>query len=141
MVKQSFRNMALELNILNVCKQPSIDTDKVQDVNLIEYICKYVEIISLCIFDLLEMAPVIDADFLNKFKLDDVIQFANYINNTHYMNVVGWIPKKEVFKELPSQTMKLIPSSIKAPILEIKPLPKDFQCVFLGYKKNFAVVI
>lgn len=42
-----------------------------------------------------------DKQFLNNFNLDVVIQLANYINAAYCMYIVGCIPGKEVFKELP----------------------------------------
>lgn len=54
-VKLSFGNMTLELNVFNIYKQPSFDTKEVQNVNLIEEVCEYDDIISLCISDPLEV--------------------------------------------------------------------------------------
>lgn len=75
-------------------KQPNIDIEEVQVINLNEEICENDDIMPLCIFDLLEMTLVTDVKFLAKFKLDYAIQFANYMNNTHCINVVGWIRRK-----------------------------------------------
>lgn len=72
-VKQSFRNMTLELNVFNDCKQPIIDCDELQNINLIEKIYKEEDTMSLCISDLLELALVTDGEFLKKFKFNDAI--------------------------------------------------------------------
>lgn len=85
--------MILELNIFKVFKKPSIGTEEMQDVNLIEEICKNDDIMSLCISDPLEISLVTDVEFLNKFKLYEAIQFINYMNSTHCIYVAGWIPK------------------------------------------------
>lgn len=49
--------------------------------------------------------------------------------------------EKEVFEELPSQTMKLILSNIEALVLELKHLPEDLKYVFLVTKETFSVII
>lgn len=50
---------------------------------MIEEVSEDDDTMSLRIFDLLEMTLVTDTKFLDKFKLDDTIQFANYMNNVH----------------------------------------------------------
>lgn len=80
------------------------------------------------------MTLVTIEEFLNKFKLDDAIHLANYMNNAHYLYVTWWIQKKEVFEELHPLTKKLIRSSIKSPIFELKPLLEDIKYVFLEPK-------
>lgn len=64
---------------------------------------------SLYISNPLEMALMIDVKLLNKFRLDDAIQYANYMNNVHCMYVAGWVPRKAVFEELSPQKNKLTP--------------------------------
>lgn len=87
-VKVSFGNITLKLNIFNICMQLSTDTEEVQDVNFIEEVCEDHDIIPLCISDLLEMTLLTNMEFLNKFKLDNAIQFANHMNNAYCMYVI-----------------------------------------------------
>lgn len=61
--------------------------------------------------------------FCEKFKFNNDVQFVNFMNNVHYLYIIGWIPKKEAFEELPLQIKKLIPSNIKVLVFELKPLP------------------
>lgn len=106
-VKQSFRNMTLELNVFNDCKQPIIDCDELQNINLIEKIYKEEDTMLLGISDLLELPLVTDGEFLKKFKFNDAIWFVNYMIDAHYLYVIGWILQKEAFEELSSQTKKI----------------------------------
>lgn len=82
-----------------------------------------------------------DIKFLDKFKLDEAIQFANYMNNACCMYAARWILGKVVFEELPPQTKKLVPFNIEALIFELKPLFEGLKYAFLRPKKNFLVVI
>lgn len=63
--------------------------EEVQDVNLIEKVCEKNDIISLCIYDPLEIVLVTNTKFLDKFNLDDAIQLANYMKDAHCMYTVG----------------------------------------------------
>ncbi|KAI3458746.1 hypothetical protein Pfo_015409, partial [Paulownia fortunei] len=49
-----------------------------------------------------------------------------------------WKPR---FEELSSSTVKSIPSSIKAPVVELKPLPVNLKYSFLGENETFPVII
>lgn len=88
-VKLSFGNMTLELNVFNVCKQSNFDEEEVQDINLIKKVCEKDDVMSFYISDPLEMTLMTNTKFLNKFKLDDTVQFTNYINNAQCMNIAG----------------------------------------------------
>lgn len=63
-VKLSFGNVTLELNDSNIYKQPNIDSDEVHEVNWIKEIREERDIMSLCIFDQLEVALVMGENFL-----------------------------------------------------------------------------
>lgn len=75
--------MTFEINAFSAFKKPNIDSDEVHDGDLIKKVCKKVDAMSLCISDPLEIALVIEEEFLEKFKLDDVIRFVSYMNNDH----------------------------------------------------------
>src|SRR3954468_17298085 len=45
------------------------------------------------------------------------------------------------FESLPTFTSKLLPSIIKAPELELKPLPEHLKYIFLGDNETLPVII
>src|SRR4051812_31889170 len=45
------------------------------------------------------------------------------------------------FESLPASTSKLLPSIIKAPELELKPVPEHLKYIFLGDKDTLPVII
>lgn len=126
-VKLSFDNITLELNLFNVYMQPNLNMEEVHYVNRIEEVYGEDDIMSLCISDLLEMALMTNNKFLDKFNLYDAIQVINFMSDAHCMYNLEWIPWKEILKELPPKQMKLIPSRVKALSLELKPLSENLK--------------
>lgn len=116
-VKLLLKNITIELDVLNICKQTNFGFDEVWHINSIEEIHEVRDIISLCISDLLEDVLIMDDGFLERLNLDDATQLIKCMNDAYCSHIVGWIPKKEVYKELPLQ--KLIPSNTETPILEL----------------------
>lgn len=108
-----------------------------QNINQIEEVCENDDIMTLYISDPLE----ITSKFLGKLKLDEAIQFVNYMNKAHCSYAIMWIPRKEVFEELSPQSKKSYPSIREAPIAELKPLSKDLKYAFLRLKEIFPVII
>lgn len=110
-------------------------------------VIQFVNYMSLCISDQLEVTLLTNDDFLERFKFSSAlqfnvaVQFATYMNDAYDLYVICWIPKKEIFEELPSQTNKLIPSNIEAPILALKPLSEHLKYAFLRPNETFSVVI
>lgn len=78
----------------------------------------------------MQVALIMDDDFLEWFNFDDTDQRIKFMNDVHCSHVAGWMPKKKVYEELSPQTKKLIPSNIEAPILELKSLPEDLKYSF-----------
>lgn len=72
-----------------------------QDANSIEEIYEIRDILSLCIFDLLEVALTIDDSFLERLNFNDATQILKCMNDAFCSYVVRWTPKKEVFENLP----------------------------------------
>lgn len=96
-VKLSFGNMTLELNMFNVWKLPCIDME-VHKVNLIEGAYEVDGIMPLCFFDPWDMALVTDMQFIEKINLHDAYQFVDYLNNVQCIYTAGWISQKEQWK-------------------------------------------
>lgn len=90
--------MTLEFNIFDIYEQPNIDSNEVQDINLIEKIHEERDITSLSISDPLEVPSMMNNYFLRRYNFDGTTQFMNYINDAHYSYVAEWILKKKVFK-------------------------------------------
>lgn len=57
--------------------------------------------------------------------------------NAHCSHITGWIPKMQVYEELPPNIRKLIPSDVQATIFELKPLFEDLKHMFLEPKEIF----
>lgn len=105
--------MTLELNVYSICKQPNIDYDEVKGVNSTEEIHEAGDVISLCISDLLEFVLIMIDSFLGRHNFDDDTQILKCLNGALCSHIVWWMPKKEVYEELPTQKKKLIPSNIQ----------------------------
>lgn len=131
--------MTLEFNIFDIYEQPNIDSNEVQDINLIEKIHEERDITSLSISDPLEVPSMMNNYFLRRYNFDGTTQFMNYINDAHYSYVAEWILKKKVFKC--TKNKKKIHSNIKASIFKLKPLPENLKYAFQEPKETFLVVI
>lgn len=66
-------------------------------------------------------------DVLERFNLNVITSFVNYMNDAYCSYIARGISKKELFEELPPLMKKLIHSNIEAPIIELKPLSKDLK--------------
>ncbi|CAN6576777.1 unnamed protein product [Malus baccata var. baccata] len=51
------------------------------------------------------------------------------------------VSKPQILISIPISTNKLLPSVIKAPILELKPLPSHLKYVYLGDKETLLVIV
>nr|XP_023922705.1 uncharacterized protein LOC112034145 [Quercus suber] len=106
-LKLSFGNMTLELNIFNTCKQTR-DEEVVHEVNLIEIIVQD---------QTLETCLVNSCDL--NFDEDSEISYIHcLLESAQELEMTNW---KLKFKELPPCEIKLLPSSEQVPKWELKP--------------------
>uniref|UniRef100_A0A2N9I9L5 Reverse transcriptase/retrotransposon-derived protein RNase H-like domain-containing protein n=1 Tax=Fagus sylvatica TaxID=28930 RepID=A0A2N9I9L5_FAGSY len=134
-MKLSFGNMTLEVNIFNICKQPG-DDDGFHEVNLIETLVQD-QFNLTCLSDPLESCLVNSLDF-DDDEDSEVAHICSVLNSSQVLEVNAWRPK---FEELPPRNIMPVPSSVEAPKLELKPLPVELKYAFLGQEETFPVVI
>jgi hypothetical protein len=104
-MKLSFGNMTLEINVFNICKQPGDDND-LQEVDFIEKI----------IYDQFE-----NTSSKIEFNESEDLQMV-YFQEESKAN--SWRPK---IKELPLRSIESIPSSVQPPKLDLKSLPFNLK--------------
>ncbi|XP_035546619.1 uncharacterized protein LOC118348654 [Juglans regia] len=129
-LKLSFENKTLELNIFNTCRQPR-NLEEVQEVNLLENILDEDFYLNLPSTDL-------------QLSLEGVLSDLNIFDDTSNVSFAGighcvlWQPK---FEELPPLTTPIKPSSNVILDMDLKPLPTGLKYIFLGLDNTFPVVI
>ena len=110
-LKLSFGDMTLELNIFNTCKQIR-DEEDVHEVNLIETIVQDQTLatclVNSCDFNLDEDPKIA--------YIHCLLEFAQELEASNW---------KLKYKELPPREIKLLSSSEQVPKLELKPLPVE----------------
>jgi hypothetical protein len=115
LMKLSFGNMTLEMNIFNICKQPGDDND-LQEVDFIEKL----------VHDQFQTtSSEIEIDESDDLKMVD-FQEESKANS--------WRPKIE---ELPPRSIESIPLSVQPPKPDLKPLPFNFKYSFWEKIKLF----
>jgi hypothetical protein len=115
LMKLSFGNMTLEMNIFNICKQPGDDND-LQEVDFIEKL----------VHDQFQTtSSEIEIDESDDLKMV-------YFQEESKAN--SWRPKIE---ELPPRSIESIPSSVQPPKPDLKPLPFNFKYSFWEKIKLF----
>lgn len=96
-VKLSFSNITIELNIVEVCKQPNINIDESQDINYIEEIHKG-DIILLSISNPLELELIINDGFLERLNFENIINIIKCLTDliVHILQVgfLNWMYTK-----------------------------------------------
>ncbi|KAL5725417.1 hypothetical protein ACHQM5_008564 [Ranunculus cassubicifolius] len=136
-MKLSFGNMTIELNVFNVCKQPGNidceDDDDVQEVNMIESVVED-QFLWSSIPDPLE-ACLTHFEFFNDES--NICEVNALLDSAPLLDTDKW---KARFEELPCGATSL-PSSVQFPRLELKPLPSELKYAFLGEADTFHVVI
>lgn len=131
-LKLSFGNMTLELNIFNLCRQPQ-DLEDAQEVNLVESILEEEAYLAYQPTDLLfELENICD------LIIDDTPIDISPVFNAEKKFETKWRPK---FEELTPLIVSLKPSADEIPTLELKPLPSNLKYAFLGLDSTFPVVI
>ncbi|KAL3569991.1 hypothetical protein D5086_027240 [Populus alba] len=114
LMKLSFGNMTLEMNIFNIYKQPGDDND-LQEVDFIKKL----------VHDQFQTTS-------SETEIDesDDLQMV-YFQESKACN---WRPQIE---ELPPRSIEPIPSSVQPPKPELKPLPFNLKYSFLGENETF----
>jgi len=118
-MKLSFGNMTLEMNILNICKQSGDDND-LQEVGFIEKL----------VHDQFQTTS-------SETEIDesDDSQMVYFQKESKASN---WRPKIE---ELPPRSIEYVPSCVQPPKPDLKPLPFNLKYSFLGENETFPVII
>jgi hypothetical protein len=118
-MKLSFGNMTLEMNIFNICKQLG-DDDDLQEVDFIKKL----------VHDQFQTTS-------SETEIDesDDLQMVNFQEESKASN---WRPKIE---ELPPRSIESVPSSVQPPKPDLKSLPFNLKYLFLGENETFLVII
>jgi hypothetical protein len=132
-IKFTFGNMTTELNIFNICKQPTID-DEDEEVHEVNMIRSWVEgKLAHSIF-----SNPIEACLLNPNNDNIELNMVNDVLDVILvMETNGWRP---CFEELPTPS-KPLPFIIQAPTLDLKPLSSELKYAYLGQDETLPVVI
>ncbi|KAL5819379.1 hypothetical protein ACOSQ4_023221 [Xanthoceras sorbifolium] len=136
-MRLSFGNMTMEVNIFNVFKQPQGDD---------EY--EFVDFIGTLMHDQFAKNSVVDAleNFLvNSYdstspetvEVAEISEISAFFDTFQVQDAKGWYPK---FEKIPPRVENKS-SSVEVPILELKPLPSGLKHAFLGPNDTFPVVI
>ncbi|XP_073277647.1 uncharacterized protein [Primulina huaijiensis] len=120
-MKLSFGNMTLELNVFNLCKQPHDKGDESEDENLIETLVEE-NIQEGSTRDQLDICSIETVKENIEIDLDDFIRYHS-------------LPGSE--KEFDAK----YENKDEPPILELKPLPEELKYAFLGEDETYPVVI
>ncbi|XP_073024280.1 uncharacterized protein [Primulina eburnea] len=120
-MKLSFGNMTLELNVFNLCKQPHDKGDESEDENLIETLVEE-NIQEGSTRDQLDICSIESVKENIEIDLDDFIRYHS-------------LPGSE--KEFDAK----YENKDEPPILELKPLPEELKYAFLGEDETYPVVI
>ncbi|KAI3470782.1 hypothetical protein Pfo_027445 [Paulownia fortunei] len=128
-LKLSFGNMTLELNVFNVCMQPAEDVEVHEVDSIEELVHEYFTTTNSS--DSLETC--FESESIYKKEHTNTISEFLQVQEKYF-----WKPR---FEELSSSTVKSIPSSIKTPVVELKPLPVNLKYSFLGENETFPVII
>jgi len=118
-MKLSFENMTLEMNVFNICKQPGDDND-LHEVDFIEKL----------VYDQFETTSN-EIEF-NEFEDLQMVYFQEESKANR---------RRPKIKELPPRSMESIPSSVQPPKPDLKSLPFNLKYSFLGENETFPVII
>ncbi|XP_038974777.1 uncharacterized protein LOC120106013 [Phoenix dactylifera] len=135
LMKLSFGHMTLEVNIFHISKQPQED-DECHQTYLINILMQE-EAITKHDPDPLEYF-LINSGFDSTFDSNDVTNICAVFDSSQDYGTRTWQPR---FEELPLMREQPKPSTIEAPKVELKPLPKGLKHAFLGPGDTFPVII
>ncbi|XP_058082476.1 uncharacterized protein LOC131230589 [Magnolia sinica] len=131
-MKLSFGNMKIKLNVFNAAQQPA-DSEDICEVDMIESLVH--ESFLKSSEDALETCL---AHFGMDFDIENSIQEVNaLLDSTPIMETVKWKAKVE---PLPPSESKPVPSIEKPPELDLKQLPKNLKYAFLGPSETLPVI-
>jgi hypothetical protein len=119
LMKLSFGNMTLEMNIFNICKQPG-DNNDLQEVDFIDKLVH-------------DQFETISSEI--EFNESENLQMVYFQEESKASN---WRPQ---IKELPPRSIEFIPSSVQPPKPDLKSLPFNLKYSFLGENETFPVII
>jgi hypothetical protein len=119
LMKLSFGNMTLEMNVFNICKQPE-DNNDLQEVDFIEKLVH-------------DQFETISSKI--EFNESENLQMVYFQEESKASN---WRPQIE---ELPPRSIESIPLNVQPPKHDLKPLPFNLKYSFLGENKTFPVII
>ncbi|XP_042972926.1 uncharacterized protein LOC122304722 [Carya illinoinensis] len=128
-LKLTFGNMTLELNVFNTCRQPQ-DLKELQEVNCLEsllaeeFFLEQESQMELVLPGTLENSELLDTNVVNSSagsKMDSLWQLK--------------------FEDLPLQSIHQQPSDEVSPSPVLKPLPESLKYVFLGPTNTFPCII
>ncbi|XP_050280722.1 uncharacterized protein LOC126721706 [Quercus robur] len=134
-LKLSFGNMTLKLNIFNTCKQPR-DEEDVHEVDLIETLVQE-QFNKTCFSNPLE-ACLVNSCHFNFDENSKIAYIYCLLESTQELEASHF---KLKYEELPPREIKLLPFSEQVPKLELKPLHVELKYAFLGTDETFLMVI
>ncbi|XP_026419888.1 uncharacterized protein LOC113315855 [Papaver somniferum] len=135
-LKLSFGNMTVELNVFNVSKQHvDLDDNDVHEINMIESVTQD-SLTSILSIDPLQACL---ENFNLEFYDDEYIsEVQSLLESVPQMDVTKWQNK---VKQLPLSDTKSITSSEESPKQELKTLPSTLKYTFLGSFDTLPVII
>ena len=133
-MKLSFGNLKVKLNVFNVRQQPP-ETDDSFAVNMIESLVE--ESLQTVLND--DPLQTCLTHFGLDFDIEGSIRDVNaLLDSTPILDPTKWTARVE---PLPVPESKLVPSIEKPPQLDLKPLPEILKYAFLGSSDTFLVII
>ncbi|KAL9382439.1 hypothetical protein Peur_025474 [Populus x canadensis] len=136
-MKLSFGNMTVEMNIFNVSKQIGEHED-IREVDLIQTVCQE-HFEREWIKDPLERTLIHDERFYSLECVDEEVrELETYLDPMPLMSIGQWTPS---FEPLISPQVKAEASLVQPYKPERKPLPSDLKYAFLGEDESYPIVI
>ncbi|KAL9360500.1 hypothetical protein Peur_048623 [Populus x canadensis] len=136
-MKLSFGNMTVEMNIFNVSKQIGEHED-IREVDLIQTVCQE-HFEREWIKDPLERTLIHDERFCSLECVDEEVrELETYLDPMPIMSIGQWTPS---FEPLISPQVKVEASLVQPYKPERKPLPSDLKYAFLGEDESYPIVI
>ena len=135
LMKLTFDNMTLEVNIFNISKKIMGD-EKCETMNWLNAIVEE-------IFLIRHLSNPLESCLVNSYNPDSsinpkVVDVCYLSDESQIMEVNGWKPR---FEELPERETKSILSSIEVPKLELKQLLCGIKYAFFISGDTFPIVI
>ncbi|KAH9698198.1 RNA-directed DNA polymerase [Citrus sinensis] len=136
LMKFSFGNMTLELNVFNMCKQPhhqKDDDNENEEIDLIEPIVEEhiqdensIKSIEICFAGSFESSKELDCDIANTYPTLDSMQVPT--GDYEQSNFEDTTQPEELNEK-------------EAPKLKLKPLSEELKYAYLGKQQTYPVVI